>query len=144
MKQDTSAVADYINDPNVSAEDKGKLWQEVAVAAGVDLPNTTHFKPTREAPICEQSLIRIFRKEEGLGNFVMEEESALSPSQRKARVDWVETQIGFKPKGPKGEEGINWRNIVFSDEYYLSLEPERTMRVKRSIGKVWKRKPWNI
>jgi len=59
-------------------------------------------------------------------------------------MDWVETQIGFRPKGPRGVEGINWRNIVFSDEFHLSLGPERTRRVKRSIGKVWKRKPWNV
>ena len=143
-KQETSAVADYIKDSEVSAKDKGKSWQEVVVAARIDLPNTTHFKPTRKEPICEQSLIRIFRREEGLGNFVMEEEAALAPSQRKARVDWVERQIILRPKGPKGEEEINWRNVVFSDEYHLSLGPERTMRVKRPIERVWKRKPWNI
>jgi hypothetical protein len=52
-RTDTAAIADYLNDPTISLDDKGKPWLDIAESAGVILPKTTHFKP-EETPSCSE------------------------------------------------------------------------------------------
>ena len=44
-RSDTAAVGNYLNDDTVPLKDRGAPWLDVAEAAGVILPETTHFKP---------------------------------------------------------------------------------------------------
>ncbi|PQE18257.1 hypothetical protein CJF30_00010974 [Rutstroemia sp. NJR-2017a BBW] len=42
----TVAIADYLDDPTTSLDAKGAPWQDLAMAAGIELPSTLHFKPS--------------------------------------------------------------------------------------------------
>ncbi|PQE09266.1 hmg box protein [Rutstroemia sp. NJR-2017a BBW] len=44
-RSDTAAIADYLDDSTTLLDAKGALWQDLATAAGVELPSTQHFKP---------------------------------------------------------------------------------------------------
>ena len=91
-----SAVSDYLKDPSVSQHDRGLPWQDILPNAGVPLPETTHFKPTRKAPVNEITLWRTAAKE-GLGNFILEEEKALNISTTYSRVRWINIQLYSRP-----------------------------------------------
>jgi hypothetical protein len=44
-RSDTRAIAEYLDDSNIEADDKGRPWKDIAKDAGVDLPSIHHFKP---------------------------------------------------------------------------------------------------
>jgi len=44
-RSDTAAIGRYLDDETVPLRDRGRPWINVAQNAGVDLPNTIHFKP---------------------------------------------------------------------------------------------------
>ena len=44
-RSETAVIADYLNDESIPLDDRGAPWLDVAEAAGVDLPSSTHFKP---------------------------------------------------------------------------------------------------
>lgn len=54
-RSDTAAIGNYLDDPDVLLDKKGKPWRTVAEEAGVT-PNTTHFKPHSQRTIQPQSI----------------------------------------------------------------------------------------
>jgi len=44
-RSDTRAIGDYLDDPKVHQNDKGKPWKDIAKDAGVILPDIPHSKP---------------------------------------------------------------------------------------------------
>jgi hypothetical protein len=44
-RSDIVAIADYLNDPYTTLDDKGVPWVDIAEEAGVELPKIVHFKP---------------------------------------------------------------------------------------------------
>ena len=43
--QDTRAIFDYLTDKKISIDEKGESWLTIAEEAGIELPQTWHFKP---------------------------------------------------------------------------------------------------
>jgi hypothetical protein len=80
-RSDTAAIANYLNDPHVSLNDKGKLWQDIAEAAGVELPDTYHFKPAGFRTISAKGVRQSCKRDEGIINAVCKEEKELSREQ---------------------------------------------------------------
>jgi len=55
---DTAAIASYADDSQVSLDDRGKPWLDLAEDAGVNLSQTYHFKPPGYRTIEPQSVQR--------------------------------------------------------------------------------------
>ena len=45
VRSDTRAIEGYLSDEDVPLKDQGAPWLDIAEEAGVDIPETTHFKP---------------------------------------------------------------------------------------------------
>ena len=45
LRSETAAISNYLDDPDVPLDDKGKPWLSIAEDASVTLLKTLHFKP---------------------------------------------------------------------------------------------------
>jgi len=86
-RSETAAIADYLNDDDIPLDKKGKPWLDIAQDAGIDLPQTYHFKPTGYRTIEPQSVLRACKEDKGLINAVCKEEKELTPVQAEARLN---------------------------------------------------------
>jgi len=84
---ETAAISDYLDDSTISLNDKGKPWLDIAEDAGVELPNTVHFKPPGLRTIHPKAVQRACRNDEGLISAVCEEEKELSKDQATGRLN---------------------------------------------------------
>ena len=138
IRQDTSAIADYLDDDTVPLDDRGKPWQDIAEDAGVILPKTTHFKPPGLRTVEPRSIRRACKSDEGIINAVCDEEKELLKPQAKERVRFSIKQLLYRPHSEY------WRDVCFSDEFHLGIGPQITKRIKRKLGKEYRYKPQNI
>ena len=84
---DTSAISDYLEDPSTSFNDKGAPWLDIAEKAGVELPETTHFKPPGLCTVNTKSVQLACKADEGIINAVAKEEKELKEEQATAQID---------------------------------------------------------
>jgi hypothetical protein len=96
-RQETAAISDYLDDPSVPLDDRGKPWLDIAYDSGVSLPKTFHFKPPGYRTIQPQSVQRACKSDEGIINAICEEEKELTDKQAKARNTWTDEQLAEKP-----------------------------------------------
>ncbi|KAH9210402.1 hypothetical protein DL95DRAFT_465798 [Leptodontidium sp. 2 PMI_412] len=87
-RDDTIAIASYVDDPSTSMKAKGLPWADIARHSGVDLPRTKHFFPPGKRVITERAIRKRCEEDEGLINTIAEEERELSKEQAIAREDW--------------------------------------------------------
>lgn len=78
--------------------EKGLPWGDVALRAGVQLPQTAHQFPPGKRQISELSIRRRYTEDEDLINAVAEEERELTKEQTQAREDWRIEQQEDKPR----------------------------------------------
>jgi hypothetical protein len=55
-RQETAAISDYLDDPLVPLDDRGKPWLDIVYNSGVSLPKTFYFKPPGYRTIQPQSV----------------------------------------------------------------------------------------
>jgi hypothetical protein len=116
-RSDTAAVGDYLDDSHTSLDEKGAPWLDIAVQAGVDLPQTTHFKPPGLRTVNTQSVQRACKEDEGIINAICEEEKELTEIQATARTDWIDIQLEVRPHSK------NWKDVAFCDEFHFGVGP---------------------
>ncbi|PQE18222.1 hmg box protein [Rutstroemia sp. NJR-2017a WRK4] len=137
-RSDTVAIADYLDDPTTSLDAKGAPWQDLANAAGVELPSTIHFKPPGKRTLNPQAIQLACRDDEDIINAVCEEEKLLDPRQAEERLDWTDIQLEVRP------HSIDWEKVYFCDEFHFGLGPKVTKRIKRKKGPKYRYKPENV
>lgn len=128
-KSDTSAIFDYLVHPLTHIDDKGKPWQDIVVDAGVDLPQTRHFKPPGLWDMNPKGIQQSLKHNEGIINAVCEEETELPKRLANERIDWSITQRGTRPRSR------HWKNVYFCNEFHFRISPQVTKHIKRPIGK---------
>ena len=134
----TAAIADYLDDETVSLDDRGAPWQDIAEAAGVELPKTQHLKPPGLRTLTSQSIQRACRDDEDIINAVCEEEKELKKEQAKQRYEHAIEQLTLRPRS------YNWKDVAFCDEFHLGIGPQVTKYVKRRRGKESREKLCNV
>jgi hypothetical protein len=77
-RSDTSTIADYLDDSTTSLDDKGAPWLDITEEAGVQLPQTPHFKPPGLCTVNTKTLQQACKADEGLINAVAKEERELT------------------------------------------------------------------
>lgn len=137
-RSDTSAISDYLNDYTVPLDNKGLPWLDIAEQAGVDLPETSHFKPPGLRTVSTQTSQRACKADEDLINAICEEEKELTRTQAKERCDWVNEQLLQRPRSK------NWRDVAYCDEFHFGVGPQTTKRIKRKRGPRYHYKPENV
>jgi hypothetical protein len=137
-RSDTSAVGDYLDDPHTSLDEKGAPWLDIAIQAGVELPQTTHFKPPGLRIVNTQSVQRACKEDEGIINAICEEEKELTMAQATGRTDWIDVQLPLRP------HSRHWKDIAFCDEFHFGVGPQVTKRIKRRSGLEYRSKPENV
>jgi hypothetical protein len=96
--QDTVAIGDYLDDPRVPLNDKGKPWKDVANNTGVELPLTAHFKPPGYREVEPQTIQRSCKEDEGIINAKCEEERLLTKAQARLRILWYILALLLRPR----------------------------------------------
>ena len=137
-RQDTSAIADYTDDGTIPLDDRGKPWLNIAIAAGVTIPETYYFKPPGMRTVTTRTLQKACNQDEGLINAICEEERELTDNQATARTDWTEDQFKKRPHSK------DWLDVGFCDEFHFGIGPQRTKRLKRRRGSKHRYKPQNV
>ena len=137
-RSDTAAIASYLDDDTVTLDDRGAPWQDVAEAAGVSLPLTTHFKPPGSRTMTPKAIQRACKKDEDLINAVCEEEKELDARQARIRLDFADKQLALRPRSYK------WKDVVFCDEFHLGIGPQVTKHIKRRRGSIYREKACNV
>ena len=84
-------------------------------AVGVELLKTLHFKPLGERSISNKVIQRVMKQDEDYIAAVFKEEKELTDPQAQKRRDWVGVE---EPKRPIP---IDWRDVVFCDEFHLGI-----------------------
>ncbi|KAH7342929.1 hypothetical protein BKA65DRAFT_538110 [Rhexocercosporidium sp. MPI-PUGE-AT-0058] len=137
-RNDTAIIADYLDDDKEPLNDRGALWQDIAEAAGVVLPETIHFKLARKQTVDARTIRRACEADEDFGNFVCEEEKELNKNQATARREHADKMLSERlyPE--------DWKDVAFCDEFYLGIGPQVTKRVKRRRGKESREKACNV
>lgn len=130
-RSDTAAIADYLNDENVSLDDRGPPWQDVAEAAGVSLPQTIHLKPHRLRTVTPKTIQKACRDDEDIINTVCEEEKELDKKQARLCREFANKHLEIRPYSD------DWDDVAFCDEFHLGVGPQVTKRVKRKRGKAY-------
>jgi DDE superfamily endonuclease len=136
-RSDTAAIEGYLSDENVPLDDRGAPWLDIAEEAGVELPETTHFKPPGKREVTTQTVQRACKKDAGIIDAVCHEEKKLPPKQADSRVDFSEEQLQERP------HSIDWEDVYFCDEFHFGVGPQTTKRVKRKRGRAYRDKPMN-
>ena len=89
-RTDVATIEGYLSDENEPPEDRGVPWLDVAEAAGVGLPETTHFKPQGKREVTSHIVQQVCKKDAGIIDAVCHEEKKLLPKQADDRVDFSE------------------------------------------------------
>jgi hypothetical protein len=137
-RSDTAAIADYLDDSTTLLDAKGAPWQDLATAAGVELPSTQHFKPPGIRTLNGKAIRLACKDDEDIINAVCEEEKLLDPRQAKERLDWTDVQLEVRPHSK------DWEKVYFCDEFHFGLGPTVTKRIKRKRGSKYRYKPENV
>jgi hypothetical protein len=137
-RSETSAISDYLDDPSTSFNDKGAPWLDIAEEAGVDLPQTNHFKPPGLRTVNTKSVQLACKADEDIINAVAEEEKELTDDQATARLDWIDEQLDPRP------HSVDWNDVAFCDEFHFGVGPQTTKRLKRKSGPAYRYKPANV
>jgi len=137
-KQESSAVATYLDDDSVDIDDKGKPWIEILRDSGVDIPQTIHFNPSGYHDISERGIRNTLFRDEKIINAVCEEERDLSKKQAETRIIWRDKVLEDRPKDD------DWKDVAFCDEFHIGLGPQVTKRIKRKQGPKYRYKPANV
>jgi hypothetical protein len=137
-RADTAAIADYLDDPTTSLNQRGAPWLDIAEAAGVDLPKTEHIKPLGKRVVEPQSVLRACKKDENLINAVCEEERDLTKYQAENRKDWKDSLLEAWPHSK------DWNDVIFADEFHVGIGTESTKRIKRKRGSKYRYKKQNV
>ena len=95
-RSNTRAIYDFVTDPLVSQSDRGAPWPNIAEAAGVQLPITEHFNPPGRREISEKAIRTACFWDEGIGNYLMEEEKELTNDQAQNRQLWIKEELPKK------------------------------------------------
>ena len=137
-RTESAAIADYLDDPVISLDEKGKPWLDIAENAGVALPQTVHFKPPGIRTVTTKTVQHSCAVDEGLINAVYEEEKGLTTAQATVRLDWIDEQLPCRPRSK------HWKDVAFYDEFHFGIGPQTTRRMKRKKGKEYRYKPYNV
>jgi hypothetical protein len=137
-RSETAAIADYLDDDSVQLDNKGKPWTDIAEAAGIDLPQTYHFKAPGYHTIDPKAIQQACQDDEGIINSVCEEEKELTKAQATSQMDWINIQLPLWP------HSVNWKDVAFYDKFHFSIGPQITKRIKRKQGKEYQYKPSNV
>jgi hypothetical protein len=97
-RQDTSAIADYTDDGTIPLSDRGAPWLDIAMEAGVTLPETYHFKPPGMRTVTTRAVQRACKSDEDLINAICEEEKELTKKQANARNNFTDIQLQKRPR----------------------------------------------
>jgi hypothetical protein len=138
IRQDTSAIADYTDDGTIPLSNRGAPWLDIAIEAGVTLPETYHFKPPRMQTVTTQAVQRACKSDKDLINAIYEEEKELTKKQANARNNFTDIQL------QKRLRSRNWLDVAFSDEFHFGISPQQTKRTKRRRWKKHRYKPQNV
>ncbi len=68
-----------MSDENEPLEDRGALWLDIVEAAGVKLPETTHFKPPGKREVTSHTVQQACKKDARIINAICHEEKKLPP-----------------------------------------------------------------
>ncbi|KAG9230643.1 hypothetical protein BJ875DRAFT_444820, partial [Amylocarpus encephaloides] len=128
IRSDTAAIGNYLDDPSIPLDNRGKPWLDIAEDAGITLPTTIHFKPPGVRTVNPFTIRKQCKDDEEVINAKCEEEKELTPAQARNRTDWVNDEY---PKRPTDDD---WKDITFYDEFHFGLGPQVTKRVKRKRG----------
>ena len=131
--QETTTIADYLQHSQTSLSDKSKPWDEIVENAGVELPQTTHFKPSGKRSINPKAIAKTMREKEDIITAVCEEEKELTTKQAQERLKWVEDN-----------QLRDWKKVAFCDEFHFGIEPQITKKIKRKRGKKNAHRPENV
>lgn len=143
--QDTTAVALHLDDPKTDFEDRSAPWRDIARDSGVDLPNTTHFKPAGERLIEPESIRKACKEDYGIFNAVAEEEKELTRTQTRNRLDHCNIQLGIgESLTGLRPHSKHWFTVAFCDEFHFGIGPQVTKRIKRLPGKENRHAPHNV
>ena len=138
LRSDTAAIANYLDDPAVPLDDKGKPWLNILEDAGVEVPMTTHFKPPGTRVVSTFTVQHSCKEDEGLINAVCDEEKELTEAQAEGRRIFSHEQLKKRPKSE------NWKDVAFCDEFHFGIGPQVTKRLKRRSGKEHRYAPYNV
>jgi hypothetical protein len=86
-QQETTAIADYVNNRTVPLDNRGAPWQDIAEESGVILPKTTYFKPPGSCTDQPQTIQQACKADHDIINTVCEEEKELTDNQAIARQE---------------------------------------------------------
>ena len=138
IQQETSIIADYLDNDTVPLDNRGKPQQDIAEDAGVILPKTTYFNPPRLYIVEPQSIWRACKSDKGIINAVCDKEKELSKAQAKEYIWFSIKQLLYRPYSEYQ------RDIYFLDEFHLGIRPQITKHIKQKLGKEYRYKPQNI
>ena len=79
-------------------------------AAGVGLPETTHFKPLGKREVTSHTVQQICKKDARIIDTVCHEEKKLLPKQADDRIDFSEEQVDERL------HSTDWEDVYFCDE----------------------------
>ncbi|TVY57689.1 hypothetical protein LCER1_G002685 [Lachnellula cervina] len=137
-RSNCAAIADYLDSPQTSLEDKSAPWLDIAESSGLDLPETWHFKPPGFRIVNTKTIQRTYRFWEDLINAVCEEEKELTGDQASNRNEWIGEEL------PKRPHSIDWKDCAFCDEFHFGIGPQTTKHIKRKKGSKHRYKPENV
>jgi DDE superfamily endonuclease len=135
---ETAAIASYLDDPTTSLDDKGAPWKDIAQAAGVELPKTTHFKPPGLRTVQSQTIQHSCKKDEGIINAVCDEEKELNPDQARNRMRHCFRSLIYRP------HSLDWFDTAVCDEFHFGIGPQTTRYIKQKIGPRYRYMPYNM
>jgi DDE superfamily endonuclease len=135
---DTAAIADYLEDPNTTLEEKGAPWLDIAEQAGVHVGETTHMKPPGKRTLNTRSVQHACKRDEDIINALADEEKLLPKSVAEAKSDWSTQQLKERPYSR------HWRNVYFCDEFHFGIGTQITKRIKRKRGRKYRDNPMNV
>ncbi|OCK91004.1 uncharacterized protein K441DRAFT_576740, partial [Cenococcum geophilum 1.58] len=137
-RSDSAAISNYLKDASVPQNNKGKPWKDIAINAGVSLPEVPHFKPPGMRSLSLKPIQKACKEDEGIINAVIEEERELDKRQCTNRLKFVDTSLEKRP------HSVDYNNVAFCDEYHFGLGPEITHRIKRKRGRYYRYLPQNV
>ena len=137
-REDSATIGRYLDDLKVPLDEKGRPWQTIAIEAGVQLPETLHYRPPGTRLVNADTIQRTCKRDEGIINAICEEEKLLKPHQAASRLRWIKTQLELRP------HSMDWKDVAFCDEFHFGIGPQETKRIKRRRGAAARHAPQNV
>ncbi|TVY89446.1 hypothetical protein LAWI1_G004083, partial [Lachnellula willkommii] len=119
--QDTSAIGDFLDDPNLPLDRRSQPWRDLAEDAGGN--ELSNLKRSKQAAKKTKALLA---------------QSAKRSTQARLRVLWCILALLLRPRSWR------WWNTAFCDEFHFGIGPQTTKHIKRRKGRKFRYAPYMV